>query len=354
MDTAERAPADRVSDADALLALVEQAAPAGFFALVALLERLLPAEARVGGAGPPSAEAIRFRHDPALSFSAGDVASVDRAKPPADPFEAAQAKPRFEVTTTFLGVTGSSTPLPLYLAEEVALEDPDRPLRRDFLDLFHHRLLSFLYRLVARYDASAEFVSGGADEWSKRILALGGTDAFGDVAPRLPSWRLLRLAPLLAARARNATTLEIALGDVLGRELDGARITVEEFTGTWVELEQPQLARLGVANHRLGQDLVLGERIHDRAGKFRIVFQSLTNRGYERLLPNGNLFPVVKEVVGRMLADPLAYELELVLAIGAVPPFALSSSSSGARLGETTWLGGRAHGETRVTVDVAS
>ena len=47
----------------------------GFFGLVALLERLTPEAARVGGSSP-SLEAIRFKHDPSLGFSSQDVSGL--------------------------------------------------------------------------------------------------------------------------------------------------------------------------------------------------------------------------------------------------------------------------------------
>ncbi|MBL9039464.1 MAG: type VI secretion system baseplate subunit TssG, partial [Archangium sp.] len=77
----------------------------GFFRFVALMERLTAGAARIGGDGPVADEAIRFRHNPALTFSAGDLSAVEMTF---------GATTRFEVETTFLGLTGSSTPLPLY------------------------------------------------------------------------------------------------------------------------------------------------------------------------------------------------------------------------------------------------
>ena len=351
MGTPERETVAGVDQPAATLALLRAAAREGFFAVVGLLERLTPDAARIGANGPAQDEAIRFKHDPALSFSAADVTSVELAAPPADPFAASQARPRYELTATFLGLTGAASPLPLHLIEEVLGEE--RAVQRDFLDLFHHRLLSLLFRLVMKYDAPAEYLSDASDEWSKRMLALGGTDVYGDVKPKLPVWRLLRLGSLLVSRTRNARTLELALADILAEEIGGARIDVEEFVGAWVTLEAPQLTRLGRANHTLGRDLILGKQVYDRSGKFRVRFSQLDGATYARLLPEGDLHPQVKEIIGRMLDDPLAYELELVLAMGAVPAFELSAAGR-TRLGHNTWLGGRAQGETRVVVDVVT
>lgn len=319
------------------------AARGGFFALVALLERLVSSDTRPGEAGPPSAEPIRFRHDPSLAFATHDVSSVR----PTD-------EGRYEVTTTFLGITGAITPAPMHIAEEVLAEPDDRPLRRDFLDLFHHRLLSLLYRLVTRYDYPREYLTTVDDAWSNRVLALTGLDAWNtEVREALPRWRRLRLASLLATRARTAHTLELALADILGEEIEGARIAVEEFVGSWITLENDQRTKLGKQGSRLGMDAILGERVFDRSGKFRITIGPLSQRVYERLLSEGDLHAVIREVVALVVPDPLAYELVLVLAEGAVPPLSLGKSG-GSRLGVNTWLGGRREREMRVTVEMAS
>src|SRR5262249_23771600 len=131
---------------------VLKAAPhSTFFHIVALLERLTPDAVRVGGDGPPSGEKIRFRHDHELNFSAGDIASARvRLLPQSAERYLDEPKAVYEVTTTFLGLTGTMSPLPTYMAEEVLHEDDKRPARRDFLDIFHHRFISFFYRAVAK------------------------------------------------------------------------------------------------------------------------------------------------------------------------------------------------------------
>ena len=154
----------------------------------------------MGELGPVLQEQIRFRHDPSLGFSSGDVSDVVLRQVPVQEDDELARRPLFEVVTTFLGLTGSASPLPMYVAEEVAQEDPDRPVRREFLDLFHHRLLSLLFRIESRYRVTTELTSTCDDQWSRRILALAGFDTFEQAWPgKLPAWRMLRIAPILAS-----------------------------------------------------------------------------------------------------------------------------------------------------------
>jgi type VI secretion system protein ImpH len=315
-----------------------------FVPLVALLEQLTAGAVRVGGDGPSAEEAIRFRHDPSLSFSSGDVSQV-RLVPRVDEWGQAQGGPKhvFEVVTTFLGLTGASSPLPGYMVEEIAQEDPDKPLRRQFLDLFHHRLLSLLYRALTRYMPEAEATRAGDDVWTRRVLALAGLDTY-ERGPSvgLSVAQLLRLAPLLATRARTSRTLELALSDVLRNDLGEARITVRQFAGSWVEVDSEQRMMLGKLNSHLGRTSMLGGKLFDRAGKFIIGISPLDGGTYHRLLPEGDLSPLVREVVTLVVRDPLECALELGVREDVLGAFQLKMKNA-ARLGRNTYLGGR-HG----------
>lgn len=334
------APEERLPEAlvEPARRLAEQAPHLGFFQLVAYLERLTASgTARVGSAGPVNEEMIRFRHDPSLGFSSGDVSSVTLRQVPVraeDPFS---RRPLFEVVTHFLGLTGSISPLPMYIAEEVAQEDPDHAVRREFLDLFHHRLLSLLYRIESKYRVSGESNLDNTDQWSRRLLALAGFDTYeGERTSKLPIRRLLRIVPLLASRARTAEKLEAALEDVLGEELEGARVRVEQFVGRWVDIDAR--LQLGRNNNSLGKNTVLGGKAYDRMGKVKIHIEPLPTTVYRRMLPGGDLLPQVREVVRLFLKDPLEYEFELGLTEGVTQTFNLSSTQS-AQLGRDTWLG---------------
>jgi len=167
----------------AVSALLAQPRRVGFYRAIEILERATPRAVRVGEEGPVGREAIRFRHDPSMSFSASDVTGITlRKRHHADVAEGAASDQYFEVTTTFLGLTGTVSPLPAYFIEEVINEDPDHPAQREFLDLFHHRVLSVFYRAHAKYSFITDYTSDSRDPWSRRALCLAGFDGFADLA----------------------------------------------------------------------------------------------------------------------------------------------------------------------------
>jgi type VI secretion system protein ImpH len=243
----------------------------------------------------------------------------------------------FEVSTTFLGLTGSASPLPLYMAEEVAQEDPDNAVQREFLDLFHHRLLSLLYRIESRYRVTRELTASCTDQWSRRLLALAGFDTYERAWPGiLPPWRLLRIASLLISRIRTAEKLEIALQEVLSEELEGARVTVRQFVGRWVDIDAR--AQLGAVNNLLGRNMLLGGRAFDRMGRFQVEIGPLSPRAWRRLMADGDLYPLAREIVSLFVRDPLEYTFELVLAESLSHTFSLTTGWA-SKLGRDTWLG---------------
>jgi type VI secretion system protein ImpH len=250
--------------------------------------------------------------------------------------------PVFEVTTTFLGLTGTISPLPLYIAEEVLFEDDQNPVRRDFLDIFHHRLISLLYRCVSKYMPAREHLSHRADAWMKRGLFLTGLDP--DVQARglkvHPSV-LVRLAPLLAGRGRGPRVLALSLREALAEALapDGT-VHIDQFAGGWIEVDEDQRMALGDSNNVLGIEAILGKRAYDQSGRFSVRIGPLHRDNYRRFLRDGDLLPVVKSVVELCSKEALDFDVKLMLAADAVPSFSLSGKGKGSELGRDTRLRG--------------
>lgn len=321
MAASNRDEATTIGEADDSL---RRARELGFFRFVALVERLATGAVRIGEDGPLNEEAIRFRHDPALTFNASDITSVSALR---------GETLRLEVVTSFLGLTGAATPLPLYFSEEFAGEGS----QQGFLDLFHHRLLSLLYRAFIKYQISAEATGSGDDTWARRLLALAGIDA--QTQPKaLETRTLLSLLPAMVYARRSPDALENALAVVIGGELPGVRVRVEPFVGQWAVLDSRDLCRLGVSNSRLGAEIVLGTRMFDRTSKFRIEIGPVDSQGYQRLGAGSPLRNNIDATVALFVNDWLTYDV-VVTVDQTRQRMALSAAGGGSRLGVDSWLG---------------
>ncbi len=203
--------------------------------------------------------------------------------------------------------------------------------------MFHHRLISFVYRIGVKYDLAREYLKDADDPWSRRILALAGFDSWGGHRMKtIPMWRVLRLAPLLASRVRSSRTIEIAIEDVCGAVLRGAKVRVETFAGGWTALDTDQRMSLGESNHALGMQSVLGQQCYDKGGKAVIAIGPL-GQNFRHFLADGDQYPVLIELLGLLTEEPIAFELRLLVRDDARPPFHLADT--GARLGVDSWLG---------------
>jgi type VI secretion system protein ImpH len=318
---------DEISIAEEVGRLLERAPELGFFRLVALVERMCSGSVRVGGDGPFLAEALRFRHDPSLTFNPSDItrASVVSREPL-----------QVEVTTSFLGLTGSASPLPVHISEEL-LDEEGGATQRAFLDLFHHRLLSLLYRGVIKYQLASEATGVGSDAWVRRLLSLAGVDAVTQ-RETLDHRTVLMLMPALVSARRSPSSLASALRFVLASDLRGANLDVEPFVGEWVVLDERDRCRLGSRNSRLGMEMVLGARVFDVASRFRIKIGPVDSGAFRQLAAGTPLRAKIDAVVALFVNDWLTYEVAVTVDETRMRLF-LSSEGDGPRLGVDAWLG---------------
>ena len=320
---------DRWDDHPLIRSLTARAREVSFFEAVRLVQGAFPEAARVGMQGPPQREPLAFRSELGLSFPGCDVSEIRVLD------SRSADHPRIEVTTSFLGVYGPSSPLPTCYTEDLFHEEEDG-LARAFLDIFNHRAISLFYRAWQKYRYAMQFQAGGRDPVSRRLIGLLGLEA--DHLPAgldLSPVRLLAYAGLLTQRVRSASALEGMLTDYFG----AVPVRVEQCTGNYLEIDEAQQNRIGQRHCRLGVDTTIGNRVFDRAAGFRIHIGPVALDEYIRFLPEGKNMTDLREVVRLFDLDALDYDVEVRLDRDEVPDLKLSSDT--ARLGWSTWLGGR-------------
>jgi len=297
-----------------------------FFQAVRVMEALRPASAAAGEGSRPADEAVRFRATPALSFAPSDIVGVAEGEDGGPP----------EMTVAFLGLAGAGGPLPRPFSEWVlhqARAGDTGP--RDFLDLFHHRLVSLMYRARARHRVS--LARAPADEtapgrWLFSLIGLG-TPGLRDRMP-VPDRALLGYAALFAAEVRSGMGLECVLASHFG-----VRACVVPFTGRWVPIEPDDWTRIGATgqNRTLGDDAVLGRRAWDPQAAFEVELGPLSLGEYVRFLPTGSAFAPLCALVRLWAGAGPAFTVRLRLKGAQVPPTRLGGGA-GARLEWTSWL----------------
>lgn len=314
------------------------------FQLVRMLERLHPERAPVGRWTDPDHEVVRFTVPPTFGFPPTEVHALTL---PADP---ADGPARLAVT--FFGLVGPQGVLPHVYTQHAADRVRARDTAfRDFLDLFHHRQLSFFYRAWMRPKAAPAH-EAGRDEWLlDHLLDVAGVGT-PQLRARLPvrPEAVAYYAGLLATRTRPADGLACLIGDYFD-----VPVRVDPFVGAWRRVDGGGQCELGTDGppSRLGETLV-GDAAWDVQARVRLRLGPLSREQFDAFLPGGSAHDALAGLARLYADDDTGVDAQLVLARDAVRPCVLGSplgSPLGAppagegpapsRLGRGTWLASR-------------
>ena len=291
-----------------------------FVQVMRLARRFLDPAGEMGLPEIPWQDRVRVRPELSLAFPASDVARVERNGD------------NLRVTTTFLALYGASSPLPTFFTEDLMDEaSSDESVCRDFLDIIHQRLYHLCFECWSKYRLLIRVVEENNPIDKERLLCLIGLGE-KELAGSVPdAFSLLRYTGILTQYPRSAMGLKTILRDALGMK----NITVIQNIRRMVPIPDDQRMRMLVSGRRLGMDTVLGSKIADMTGRFRIRIGPLTWREFNDLLPGTPRNDKLTGLTRFYLTDPLEVELELVLAAGEAQPIRIGDSE--ARLGLNTW-----------------
>jgi type VI secretion system protein ImpH len=300
-----------------------------FFSAVHLLESLAPEKKKLGATLDPSREAVRFAVKPGFTFPASDIADLILGE------EGGPAA----MEIAFLGLIGPSGILPHWyntLASE-RLRVRDTAFTA-FLDLFHHRLISFFYLAWKKHQFPVNFLPGAKDKLSGYLLSLCGLGT-GKLTGRIgfAEESLSFYSGLLSRMVPSAVAISETVSHFAGTEA-----VVEQCIERMIPLDAADVSLLGQGTAGLGQDFVLGQHVWECQTKFRVVLGPLSLREFVRLIPTGDMHRPTFSLIRYMVGIEYEFELRLRLRREEVPGCRLgqASAQAGTRLGWSTWLKG--------------
>jgi type VI secretion system protein ImpH len=353
-----------------------------FFQALWLLEQWLGAGAD-GDAFEVTPRRARGRiqlHPRASSvFPAADVHRIAQHPASASPNGQPNTGPTVDVTLTFMGLYGVNAPLPPYFTEPIFRTPEDSEALRGFLDLLNHRIYTLFYRSWKKYRPLRAFEQArhlnnrseplhlrayrslaglgvhtlppvrsgdttlppGPDDATPSEDDTAEAESASRTAPRHADASLAHPAHLhwaafagrLSGHVRNREGLEALLGQVLD-----VPVRVVENVGRWTTLRQrPGIGGSAGRRLQLGRGGVVGGRVFDVAGKFRVVLGPLDLTTYQALRPDGPKARLLRAAVALYLHDALDYDVELRLDPSEMTPATLSDRRS--RVGSTARLG---------------
>lgn len=335
MADVEPGSSDRAAVAAALAlvadALREDPHSFGFLQAVRLLERLLPGRAQVGGYDDPAREVVRFGVNPSVAFPASEIQelTLDDAQP--------------AMKVNFMGLIGPQAVLPhqysLLVAERLRARDA---ALADFLDMFHHRLISLFYQAWRKTRFTIAREDDGYDRLARHLADLIGLglDSARECLP-FPDEALIYRAGLLAAQPRGAAALQQLLEDFFDVPAD-----VQQFVGGWYPLEPDDRCVIGDADddrNRLGLGAVAGDEIWNEQAGVRVRLGPLDRDRFEAFLPDGSAYPALKALLRFFSHDQFDFEVQLVLDSDQMSGLRLGDdagddASASQRLGWSSWI----------------
>jgi len=296
-----------------------------FFQAVRLLQRHWNRLPRIGYANLPKDESVRFGQTPSLAQSS---TLID------DFIPRAEGKPA-QMKLAYHGLLGANGPLPLNYTEYAMGR---RHTHKDgtftaFLDVFHHRMMSFLARAWADNNIAVDQDRSEDSHFQRYIGSLIGLGQESlkncDV---LPDNSRLYFSGWLSREARSPEGLGKILGDFFGTTAE-----IVPFRGRWLTVPPENRSRLAgpQSSGVLGESVILGETLWDCCLSFQIKIGPICFERFRELFPGrlsfDRLCSWVKSYVGE------AYFWDVVFAVKSVGIPAIQLGKT-AELGYNTWL----------------
>ncbi|QNK67746.1 type VI secretion system baseplate subunit TssG [Variovorax sp. PAMC26660] len=314
----------------------------GFLALLRRFGASYSQQPPIGLASRPQQEPFRLGQAAALAFAPREIAgavlpgeSVLRVLGGVNP--RAGNNPALPMVRVYgLGLLGPNGPLPLHYTELVRdrTENHNDSTLADFLDLFHHRYLTHMYRAWAQGQAAAGLDRAGDEAFSGYIARLTGHDPLEIRDSVLPAHARLAASTHLGREARNPDGLAATLARFFA-----VPVQLQEFVLHWIRIDDEDQSHLGRARTSsvMGVGAIAGEVVADRQNKFRLVLGPLSLDQYLRFTPQGRDLPLLIEWVRGFVGYEFVWEVELRVRNDSTPPARLEDTE---KLGWSTWLGG--------------
>lgn len=282
---------------------------------------------------------LKIRPHLSLDFPASDIHTIEQD--PIDP-------DKYILTVTFLGLYGSSSPLPPFYTEDLLHDQSDGDtLSRDFIDLCNAPLYQLLYKSWSKYQLFLNLYENKNEAVLERLLCFLGLSGVQLSSSEVEPFGLLRYIGLITPKTRSAEGLQNLLSD----HLDEPSLRVLQCQSRVVTIPEDERCYLGRLGSRLGQDCHLGSELLDRMGKFRIVVEPENNEACRRLLPGRDSYREMAGLIDFYLDKPLDWDLVIRFKRSNIKTACLGKTNWSC-LGWDTWLQSDSTGPVSLDVTV--
>lgn len=235
---------------------------------------------------------------------------------------------KYSILLNNLSLAGMYGALPDTYGEEIA--DRKNQDMRDFLDIFHHRLMGLLYRF-----------------YRKNRIFLGSTNVknniVGKILHNLTGLSLFKkpfqfqetgIFPLFNLFWRNGASVS-GVQDLISAYFH-IKTKVIPFLGGWIYPDKSALSYLNKSYQALNQSLFIGRKTWDDTYGFTICIGPMDFEKYVTFIPSVQQnFPILRQLLLYYIGNSYHARLQLHLRSDTVPALCLGKRSY---LNFTTWI----------------
>ncbi|MDY0361142.1 MAG: type VI secretion system baseplate subunit TssG [Desulforegulaceae bacterium] len=277
---------------------------------------------------PPLPEFIKkyLRITPALSlgFPGCDIKNL----------EIDENKDIFKITATFLGLYGSSSPLPVFYTEDLIDETNEgRSVKKDFIDIFNVVFFELFYNCVSKYRLNLKFCDENNTLYKNFLYSLLGLGTLETRNSFDLKDEMLKYLGIFLHYPRSSSGLKTIIKDFFNLN----EVEITEFTKNIVNIPEDQQTILGIKNSAIGQNCHLGNKITDYSGRITIEIKDISEEDFHRFIPSGDKYIKLKKIISFYLDQPLDVKIVLAPLCQEIKP-ACPGSSTWSELGYNTWI----------------
>ena len=287
---------------------------------------------------------FRFFTNPKINFPVGDIEQLIILEE--------DGREVFQFLVNFLGLQGSSGPLPGSVLDEIAEEHNNNPIQSIYLDFFNHHLITLFHQIWRKYKYYIKFNSNFSDNYSRNIMNLLGVSRDFIKFTHLNWHKIFYHLGIIQSGIRTKE----ALTSIIQHYFDLHDISLEEHVRKIVEVEVEQKNQVGIKNVMLGENFILGDKVESFSNKFRVNINNLNLDEFHQFLPNTKKYRHLQELIRFLLKDPLPYDVLLGLHPDTKSTFILGKDNS-SFLGWTTLINinsGKSQSLNQIVIEGAS
>lgn len=269
---------------------------------------------------------VRIRPELSLRFPGTDITKIEKT---------GDSPLRYLITATFLGLYGTSSPLPTFYSEDLIEEFKDeKSIKREFIDILNYSIYPIFFKIWGKYRLFYKICEENDNTAINMIYCLLGLEDKHLRKQIHNTEKYFRYAGLTLQFPRSAEGLTSVLEDCFNLK---DRIRITQCVLRSVSIPDDQHMRIGLSSCTLGQDSVIGKTVQDISGKFQIMITDADAGTLHAFLPDQNLFREFKQMVDFYVNQPLEWELAVELK-GRHIETTQPGNTNWSKLGWNTWL----------------